>query len=218
MVYRLTTVSKCAFPTSTVFPFALSSSFVSMMNARNHDSRFNSLASRSYFSIVRLSTFSVMYRILPDNVDFPASTWPMKTRFRCSLGSPSLSDAGSTSSTSSSASTSFAGAGAGAAAGVSAIVIFSSTSLARPSVAPPSSPDVSIGSASPARIASTSGYCVRLSGSLIIWRAFSRSPSAIFKTTFHNGSFSSTSDSVVSSRAGGAGAGIGAGAGGGAET
>ena len=47
--------------TSTVFPLALSSSLVSMIKARNHESRFFSLASRSYFSIVRLSTWSVCH-------------------------------------------------------------------------------------------------------------------------------------------------------------
>lgn len=43
-------VSKCALPTSTVFPLALSSSLVSMMNARNQDSRFRCLASLSYLT------------------------------------------------------------------------------------------------------------------------------------------------------------------------
>ena len=44
--------------TSTVLPLARSSSLVSMMKARNHESRFFSLASFSYFSIVRASTCS----------------------------------------------------------------------------------------------------------------------------------------------------------------
>ena len=54
--YRLSVDSKCARPTSTVLPLARSSSLVSMMKARNQLSRFFSLASFSYFSIVRWST------------------------------------------------------------------------------------------------------------------------------------------------------------------
>ena len=90
MVYRLRSVEKCALPTSTVFPLARSSSLVSIIKAKNHESRFRSFASFSYRSIVRLSTLSVKYNILPDKVDFPASTCPMNTNVKCSRGSPSL--------------------------------------------------------------------------------------------------------------------------------
>ena len=80
-----------------------------------HDSRFFSFASRSYFSISRWSTLpcdsqpgvsrsardtlwpcgqrherrAVRNRIWPPMVDLPASTWPMNTRFTCSLAAPS---------------------------------------------------------------------------------------------------------------------------------
>ena len=59
MACRFVADSKCARPTSTVLPLARSSSLVSMMKARNHDSRFFSLASFSYFSMVRASTCPV---------------------------------------------------------------------------------------------------------------------------------------------------------------
>ncbi len=54
--HRVLAVSKYALPTSTVMPLTRSSSLVSMMYAMYQDSRFLSLASRSYFSMVRLST------------------------------------------------------------------------------------------------------------------------------------------------------------------
>lgn len=58
-----------------------------MMYARNQLSRFRSFASRSNFSIVRLSTMPVEYMMLPQMVDLPASTWPMNTTLMFSRGS-----------------------------------------------------------------------------------------------------------------------------------
>ena len=84
IVYRLFSVTKCARPHSTVFPLALSSSEVSMIYAIHQLSRFFCFASFSYFATVRSSTSPVFSNICPDKVDFPASTWPMKTRFKCS--------------------------------------------------------------------------------------------------------------------------------------
>lgn len=96
-------VSKYARPTSTVLPFSRSSSFVSRAHDRyltvfrypvKHTniipstyqlSRPFSFASRSYFSNVRLSTIPVKYISCPPIVDFPASTWPMKTILTRSL-------------------------------------------------------------------------------------------------------------------------------------
>eukprot|EP00732_Lithocolla_globosa_P003527 Lithocolla_globosa_v1_NODE_2868_length_1841_cov_741.629899.p2 type:complete len:182 gc:universal NODE_2868_length_1841_cov_741.629899:836-291(-) len=85
IVYRLVSVSNPARPTSTVFPFERSSGLVSRAHDRYQVSRLASLASFSYFSIVRLSTIPVRKRRWPPMVDFPASTWPMKMMLRCSL-------------------------------------------------------------------------------------------------------------------------------------
>ncbi|KAH9392578.1 hypothetical protein TYRP_005660 [Tyrophagus putrescentiae] len=74
-----------ALPTSTVLPLSRSSWLVSSAQLRYHDSRFFSFASRSYFSSVRLSTMPVRWSSWPPMVDLPASTWPMKTMFRCSF-------------------------------------------------------------------------------------------------------------------------------------
>ena len=62
-VYLFFSVSKCARPTSTVLPLALSSSLVSMMYAMYQDSRFLSFASASYFWMVRSSTMPAWKRI-----------------------------------------------------------------------------------------------------------------------------------------------------------
>ena len=58
-----------------------------MMYARNQLSRLRSFASRSNFSMVRLSTMPVVYMMLPQMVDLPASTWPMNTTLMFSRGS-----------------------------------------------------------------------------------------------------------------------------------
>ena len=81
--HRLFVVSKVARPTSTVLPFARSSSFVSMMYARYQLSRFRSFASRSNFSMVRLSTLPVRNRMLPASVDLPASALQTRGRESC---------------------------------------------------------------------------------------------------------------------------------------
>mmetsp|Transcript_67103 Transcript_67103/g.189758 ORF Transcript_67103/g.189758 Transcript_67103/m.189758 type:complete len:273 (+) Transcript_67103:1257-2075(+) len=112
-------VSKAARPTSTVLPLAFSSSLVSMMYAKNQLSRFFSLASFMYFSTCLSSTQPHKKRMLPHVVDFPASTWPMNTTFKCGLGSGILispSALGRTASSSPSSSSAAAGLAAGAAA------------------------------------------------------------------------------------------------------
>ena len=79
--HRREGVAKWARPTSTVLPFARSSSFVSITYAMYHVSRLLSRASFWYFSIVRSSTPPMRHKIWPPSVDLPASTWPMKTTF-----------------------------------------------------------------------------------------------------------------------------------------
>jgi hypothetical protein len=81
------------------------------------DSRFLSLASRSYFSIVRSSTPPVRKRICPAVVDLPASTWPMKTRLRWSRASAASSSASASRAAASRAARSVSAAGAAAGGG-----------------------------------------------------------------------------------------------------
>jgi len=79
MVYFLVLVSNYALPTSTVLPFSFSSSQLSITYANHHESLPFSLASYLYLSIVLASTTPIMYIKLPQIVDLPASTWPIKT-------------------------------------------------------------------------------------------------------------------------------------------
>mmetsp|Transcript_53385 Transcript_53385/g.64303 ORF Transcript_53385/g.64303 Transcript_53385/m.64303 type:complete len:203 (+) Transcript_53385:1063-1671(+) len=181
-----------------------------MMNAKNHDSRFKSFASFSYFSIVRLSTLSVRYRMFPDNVDLPASTCPMNTRFTCSRGSPSF-----TASIGTSFNTGFGFCATTVTAGVvtiaegagAASIAISSSFSATASASPSQS---SAGTSPASNTAATSGYCINESGSLIMRCALLRSPFATFRTAFQSGSDSSISSSMAVSCAGGADTGVAA--------
>mmetsp|Transcript_2614 Transcript_2614/g.16862 ORF Transcript_2614/g.16862 Transcript_2614/m.16862 type:complete len:231 (+) Transcript_2614:1950-2642(+) len=95
-------------------------------------SLFLSFASFSYFWMVRSSTIPVRNKICPPRVDFPASTCPMKTTLRCSLGSSSESSTFTSGPSSSSSSGSGAGVtGFGSSANLASsifLVTFSATS------------------------------------------------------------------------------------------
>mmetsp|Transcript_20800 Transcript_20800/g.30994 ORF Transcript_20800/g.30994 Transcript_20800/m.30994 type:complete len:229 (+) Transcript_20800:1606-2292(+) len=182
-----------------------------MMKAKNQDSRLSSFASRSYFSIVRLSTLSVRYRMLPDNVDLPASTCPINTKFTCSRGSQSSSSPSSaTTSLTSSSTGSGAGTGAGFGGSMFICSVFSITASTASTFSQSASPlSPSITTSSPAINAAISGYCNKVSGLAIIRCALSVSLLAILSTAFHSGSFSSMSVSIGAASTTGAGAGAG---------